>query len=346
MKKRALVICPGRGTYNKTELGYLAKWHSDKPALIGAIDQYRNECKQMPISELDTMASYSMSKHTRGDNASALVYACAYSDFLSINRDAYELVAVTGNSLGWYVTLGCASALSPADALKVINTMGTLMHQHLQGGQIVYPLLDDQWCEIEGRQAMLDDALESVNQQSGCELYVSIRLGGFVVFAGNDAGLKALTQILPVLDERYPMRLFYHCAIHSPLLQAVSQIGSDQLSNELFKQAQLPMIDGRGHIWYPHSTDTDSLWDYTLGEQVVDTYNFTKAIQVAVKEFAPDKLIVLGPGTTLGGAVAQSLIDINWQGLSCKQDFIDRQQSDDPLVVSMGMDEQRGLAIN
>jgi hypothetical protein len=46
----------------------------------------------------------------------------------------------------------------------------------------------------------------------------------------------------------------------------------------------------------------------------------------------------------LGGAVAQSLIDFNWQGLTSKQDFLDRQKSD-PIVLSMGMEGQRELVI-
>lgn len=342
-KKKALVVCPGRGTYNKAELGYLARWHSGKPQLLAQIDQYRQRCEQVPITQLDAMPSYSMSSHTRGDNASALVYACAYSDYLSINRDSYDIVAVTGNSLGWYVTLGCAGALTTLDALQVINTMGTLMHQHLQGGQIIYPLLDDNWQVIEGRREHLDELLVQVNNLPDSQLFLSIRLGGYAVFAGNEVALKALNERLPQLEERYPMRLFNHSAFHSPLQQGVSKLGAERLASEMFSQAQLPMIDGRGHIWQPHSTDPELLWDYTLGEQVVDTYDFTKAIQVAVREFAPDQLIVLGPGSTLSGAVAQSLIEINWQGLRTKQDFIERQQSDNPLIIAMGIAEQRAL---
>ena len=344
-RKKALVICPGRGTYNKTELGYFNRYHSDKAQLLSEIDAYRIQCQQPLISELDSASSYSMSKHTRGDNASALVYACALADFKSIDREKVDIVAVTGNSLGWYVTLACAGALEQSDALKVINTMGTLMHEHLQGGQIVYPLLDDNWQEIPGRYDQLLIALENVNNQRGSEVYISIRLGGFLVFAGNDVGLKALTQVLPMLDGRYPMRLFNHSAFHTPLLQAIADLGSDVLGSELFKQSQLPMIDGRGAIWQPHSTDTQQLHEYTLGKQVVDTYDFTKAIQVAVREFCPEQLVVLGPGATLGGAVAQSLIAINWQGMSCKQDFLDRQHSANPLLISMGMAEQRALII-
>jgi len=51
-----------------------------------------------------------------------------------------------------------------------------------------------------------------------------------------------------------------------------------------------------------------------------------------VREFAPDQLILLGPGTALGGAVAQSLIEINWHGLSSKADFVALQESDLPFL--------------
>jgi len=39
---------------------------------------------------------------------------------------------------------------------------------------------------------------------------------------------------------------------------------------------------------------------------VVEPYDFTAAIRSAAREFAPDYFIVPGPGTTLGGAVAQA----------------------------------------
>jgi hypothetical protein len=73
---------------------------------------------------------------------------------------------------------------------------------------------------------------------------------------------------------------------------------------------------------------------------VVEPYDFTRAVQVAAREFAPDLFIITGPGTTLGGAVAQSLVQINWCGLSGKAEFKARQ-ADNPVVISMGDAEQR-----
>ncbi len=37
MKKRALVVCPGRGTYNASELGYLRQ-HKADGEVVAAVD--------------------------------------------------------------------------------------------------------------------------------------------------------------------------------------------------------------------------------------------------------------------------------------------------------------------
>ena len=116
--------------------------------------------------------------------------------------------------------------------------------------------------------------------------------------------------------------------------------GMTSLGEALFSKPSVPLIDGEGGIWTPQSTDIAKLRDYTLGAQVSQTYDFTKAVQVAVKEFAPDKLIVLGPGNTLGGPIAQSLIDIDWFGWGGKSDF-SLSQSESPKLLAMGNEQQR-----
>ena len=80
----------------------------------------------------------------RGDNASGLIYAASYADSISLAEDI-EIVAVTGNSMGWYIALACAGALSPRDGFHVVNTMGSLMHDSLIGGQVIYPFIREDW---------------------------------------------------------------------------------------------------------------------------------------------------------------------------------------------------------
>jgi len=343
-KKRAVVICPGRGTYNKEELGYLQRLHSDKPELVEVIDSYRNQQGQVTISELDAMPQYSMRLHTAGENASALIYGCAMADFQSIDKDEYDIVAVTGNSMGWYIALAVAGALNPEAAVELINTMGSMMTDGVVGGQMIYPITDENWSIDNQVVENIEKWLVEVNKQEGCDVHISINLGGYTVFGGNKAGLKALEQILPVLQDRYPMNLFNHAAFHTPLLNDTAKKAQSLLSPSLFNQPEIPLIDGLGQIWQPHSTDVADLYDYTLETQVVAPYNFSKAIEVAVKEYAPDKLIILGPGSTLGGAVAQSLISQQWLEMSSKSDFIAKQK-EDPFILAMGLTEQRKLVL-
>lgn len=339
-KQRVVVICPGRGTYNKEELGYLQRLHSDKTEIIEIIDDFRDSKGQVKVAELDAMKQFNIKLHTVGENASALIYACALADFQAINKDAFDIVAVTGNSMGWYIGLAVAGALAPPQAIELINTMGSMMTNGLVGGQMIYPIMNDDWqTDTETKQKVMQ-LLVKVNESIDCEVYVSIELGGYIVFGGNKAGLKALAQLLPVIQDRYPMNLFNHAAFHTPLLKEISEQAKQLMSAEMFSAPIIPLIDGSGKIWQPYSCDIQQLYNYTLDTQVVTPYNFSKAIEVAIKEFAPDKLIILGPGATLGGAVAQSLIAHQWLGLTKKSDFI-HQQKMDPYILSMGLSEQR-----
>ncbi len=341
MKQKALVICPGRGTYNKDELGYLQRHHPKPGVFIQGLDEYRRQEGQLSISELDAAEKYSIGIHGRGDHASPLIYACAYSDFLAIDRNRFDIVAVTGNSMGWYIALACAGALTPADGMRVVNTMGRLMNESLIGGQLVYPLLDDDWQPIANRREYLAQLIHEINTRDDAQLFVSIALGGLLVFGGNEVALKLLEEQLTP-QQRFPMRLHNHAAFHTPLQQPVAQMARNQLTGKMLRAPDIPLIDGQGQVWMPWSSDPMALWDYTFDTQICQTYDFTKAVQIAVKTFAPDCLIVTGPGNTLGGATAQSLVEISWQDLSSKLAFSARQKAS-PYLLSMGLEEQRSL---
>lgn len=335
MKTTAVLICPGRGTYNAPELGYLARHHGGK---LAEFDAYRNAQGQETVSALDGAAKFSARLHTRGDNASPLIYAASLLDAQSIPADI-EIVAVTGNSMGWYTALAAGGAVTAMAGFEIVNTMGTLMQEQLIGGQVLYPFVDENWQPIAGKRDQLLDLVAEISSQSGQQLAVSIDLGGMLVVAGNEAGLKAFEAAVPAYD-RYPMRLPNHAAFHTDLQAPVAKLGQAALGQDLFGQPDIPMIDGRGAIWWPKATAVEALRDYTLGAQVVETYDFTKAVQTAAREFSPDMFIVAGPGTTLGGAIAQSLIGIDWEGIDGKAAFQARQL-DEPILISMGREDQR-----
>lgn len=342
-REKVLVVCPGRGTYGKAELGYLKRFHSDKGELIGRLDSLRSERGQPTISELDGADRFSPALHTRGDIASPLIFAASYADFLAIDSRRFDVAAVTGNSMGWYTALAVAGAVGAEQGFRIIDSMGENSQAGEAGGQVLLTLVDEEWREIAGLREQVLALAASIHSRDGASLHVSIELGGMIVFAGNEAGLAALLAEAPPTPAREPLRLVNHGPFHTPLMAGSSERALEQLPADWFGSPKVPMIDGRGHVWRPFATGARAIHDYTFVAQILQTYDFTRAIQVAVKEHAPDRIVLLGPGETLGGAIAQALIAIQWLGLRSKSDFQERQSAD-PFLISMGREDQRALA--
>ncbi|WP_333798071.1 malonyl CoA-ACP transacylase [Rheinheimera sp.] len=329
MKQTAVVVCPGRGTYQKTELGSLAAFYGSKA--LKAIDQTRHQLGLATVTELDSAPLYLTASHQKPENNAALIYAAGVAQFQRLQQDLaaqYDIVAVTGNSMGWYTALSCAGVWDSAFGTEVVSAMAQLTAK-AEGQQFIYPLLDEQWRLDPQKEAAVKQQLALHQGQ----LWMSIEYGGYAVMAGSKAAVSAAMATLPPVDGRFPLLLHGHAAFHSPLMQQASEAALACFSTEQFMRPQTALIDGSGTIWHPGAVDSTALWRYTFQTQVADCYHFSRALQVAVKEFAPDKLILLGPGQNLGGAVAQSLIGIGYAGLHSKQDFVALQQSDNPLLL-------------
>lgn len=352
-RQRALVICPGRGSYTSAEQGYLRRPLADTSRTqldeaIAAVDEQRAAAGLPALGEIDGADRLSAA-HQAGENISSLILACTALDFLSIDTSRVEVVAAAGNSMGWYSALFCGGALSLEDTFTLVQTMGSMARdtpEGLIGGQLLYPTVGEDWRHDPTREAAVASALQTAaagGHRAGC----SIHFGGFAVVWGDEAALAAAEAALPVLQmgsRSYPLRLRGHAAFHSPLLQPYSDRGVAQLSDIGWHQPALPMIDGRGHQWRPLSTDPAALRDYTLRTQVLETYDFTASIRVAMREYAPDLVLCLGPGDSLGAAVAQVLIAEGWQGIADRDTFTARQAGS-PLLVSFARPEQRALAV-
>lgn len=341
-KLAALVVSPGRGTYGKAELGYLRRLHAAKAPLFEAFDRIRAARGEPTLSELDGAPKFSPALHTRGDIASPLIFACSWADFLSIDRSRYEIAAVTGNSMGWYTTLACGGAVDAERGFEIVDAMGSNSQAGEAGGQVLLSLVDEEWREVPGLREAVLGLSRSIGARPGCALYVSIELGGMIVFAGNEAGLAALLAEAPPTPGRAPLRLVNHGPFHTPMMRGSSERAFAGLPADWFGSPAVPMVDGSGRIWRPFASPTETLWRYTFGTQILETYDFTRALQVAVREFAPDRIVLLGPGNTLGGAIAQALIAISWKGLSSKADF-QAMQAESPFLLSMGREDQRTL---
>lgn len=342
-RKTALVVAPGRGTYGKGELGSIARLHGARFGdLIANFDAQRRERGQPTVTELDGADRFSVGTHMRGDVAAPLIYTATVLDYLSIDRQKFDVVAALGNSMGWYSALALGGAVSVEDGFRISNAMGLNSQTHGPGGQILLQVVDEDWRQVAGLRETLLGLVADIGARAGHALALSIDLAGMLVLAGNEEGLAALLAEAPPTPGRDPLRLAGHGPFHTPLMFGSSDKAMAELPHSLFHRPALPLVDGRGHIWRRYASDPAAVRDYSFGHQILAPYDFALSVRVAVKEYAPDVIILPGPGDTLGGAIAQSLIGIGWQGIRSKGDFGARQAAD-PILLSMGRADQRAL---
>ena len=342
---RVGVICPGRGTYTSKELGSLSSaGHlgglEERRKLLHRADTYRKQAGRKTTSELDQAERF-RSIHLRGENAAALIFLGSAQDWAVLPK-GLDVVAVCGNSMGWYSALHVAGVLGFDDGFRLADTMGSYQLDGVVGGQIIYPLLDDEWRRDMELEAHLQQVMDELGD-TGAELYRSIHLGGFEVIAGPEESLRLLMDSLPGrrLGERdYPFQLQGHSAFHSRMMEPTSLKAYDALAELPWARPKVHLIDGRGAVNAPEYADPKRLREYTLGHQVTRTFDFTASVRMMLREFAPDALVLLGPGETLGGAIAHILIQQGYRGIRSKRDFLDRQQSGEPVLISLARADQ------
>lgn len=331
---RVLLVCPGRGSYGRAQLGSL---DPARPAL-GPIEAVRATSGRPALLALDRAASFSPSLHLAGEHASLLTFAATTQDLEAIDPGKVRVVAVAGNSLGFYTALYAAGALSLADAARLVETMGGYQEENVVGGQALYPVCGDDWRPDPTLEAAVEGALAAVEG-----LWLSIRLGGTVVLGGTDGALARIREALPPVrrgGRDYPLRLPLHSAFHTPLLAPTAERAARDITVP-FAAPALPLVGGDAHVWRRHA-DPAALRAYTLGAQVTTPFDLTAAIRAALGDYGPDAVVLPGPGETLGAPVAQILVACGWRGLRDRRDF-DEAQATAPVVLSMARPAQRAL---
>jgi hypothetical protein len=126
-----------------------------------------------------------------------------------------------------------------------------------------------------------------------------------------------------------------HGPYHTPFVASVAERARERLSDLVFERPTATLIDGFGRRHSPWSADTDELRRYTLGAQVTEPYDLSASLRVLLREFAPDRIVLPGPGNTLGGVVGQALVRERWRGIDSRAAFTAAQAGDAPPIESM-----------
>jgi len=326
---RVALICPGRGSYTEKSLGSLP---SGDP-LVRQAEALRAEYDLEPLAALDGAARFEPARHLRPANAAALIYVCTMLDARGV-LERERVVCVAGNSLGWYTTLAAGGALDFEDGFRLVQEMALLQEEGEPGGQVIYPLVGEDWLPSPAARAAVDALLGD----SGSGVHPSIHLGGYTVLAGTPSGVARCLAELPRVTlgkTTYPFRLAQHGPYHTPLASAVAARARERLTRLVFRAPRIPLIDGTGRRFTPLSCDLGALRGYTLGAQVDTPYDFTTSVRVAQLEYAPERLVLPGPGNSLGGVCGQILVGLRWRGLTSRADFEREQAGERPLLDSI-----------
>jgi [acyl-carrier-protein] S-malonyltransferase len=329
---RTLIVCPGRGSYDRSSLGYLRNRTGRAAEIVAACDDYRRSVGRIPVSELDAAPSFTSKLHLAGENASLLTFACSMADLADLSA-VHRVVGVVGNSMGFYTALAASGALSLEDAIRLVDTMGSYQEDNVVGGQLLYPVTDEQWQPDPGLSAAVDAAAAHGRR--------SIDLGSYAVLAGDEDQLRAMEAILPKVDRgtrTFPARLPLHSAFHTPWLQPASDRAIQELDLD-WRAPSVPLVDGRGRIYRPSWADPAEIASYTLTTQVVEPYGFATSARTALHHLAPDRIAVLGPGNSLGAPLAAIAVQSHWQGATTRAAF-EAMAKDLPLA-SFGVSKQR-----
>lgn len=330
--KRAALVFPGRGSYTAASLGSLPVDNS----LVERVEELRRGYDLPSLVELDGASRFEPKIHLLPANASPLIFLTSLLD-LAATPDGVDPVVAIGNSLGWYTALTAVGALSLEDGYRLVQEMSLLQQEPLPtdgpGGQVIYPLTGSDWRIDPDLRARVDAALARGNG----EVHRSIDLGGYAVLAGSETGVARLLELLPPArmgERRYPLRLALQGPYHTPLVSHVAEEAQRRLADLEWHPPEIALVDGRGARWSPWSTDPAALRDYTLGLQVTTPFDFAASMRVVLREWAPDLLLLPGPGNSLGGICGRAIVAEGYRAIHDRADFESAQERD-ALILSL-----------
>jgi hypothetical protein len=300
-------------------------------------DALRADVGLTPLSELDAAEQFLPAVHLRPTHAWPLTFLSSLLDAERI-ADDHEVVVVVAASTGWYTALAASGALGFDDAFRLVQAMATAADEPLPGGEepaeLVYALTSDAWDRDEARSAALDRALAETDAGA----FRAIELGSHAVVAGTQVAIDRLAgQLPPVIvgGRSFPLRLATADAWHTPLRTAAAEAAVAELGDLTWDRPNVTLVDGRGVRWTPWGTDPDRLRRETLTGLADAPYDFARAFRVAIREYAPDAILLPGPGTTLGSACAQLIVAEGYRGIRTRADFEAAQAGASPLLLSV-----------
>jgi [acyl-carrier-protein] S-malonyltransferase len=156
--------------------------------------------------------------------------------------------------------------------------------------------------------------------------------------SGTGPGLADVAAELPTIEmgtRRFPFRAAMQEAWHTPLRADAAVKAAERLADLAWSAPNVTLVDGRGARFTPWSTDPTELAQHTVEEQPTITYDFTRSLRVALREYAPDVILLPGPGASLGEVCAQLIVAEGYRGIRTRADLEQVQAGSSPILLSM-----------
>ena len=330
---RAAVAFPGRGSYGPSSLGSLPAGHP----WVRRADELREASGLPALSAIDAAERFTPALHLRAANAWPLTFLASLLDAERI-ADDHEVVVVVASSIGWYTALAASGALEFDDAFQLVQQMALAAEEPLEdaaaAAELVYPLIDDAWEPDETRAGLIDAALAAAGDGASRAL----ELGSFSVIAGTASSVEQVGAALPPVTmggRSYPLRLASADAWHTPLRAASAAGAAARLGDLGWERPKVAIVDGRGVRFTPLSSDPVRLAEQSLVGHAEAPYDFARAFRVALRDYAPDVVLLPGPGATLGTACAQLIVAEGYRGIRSRTELEAVQAGPSPLLLSM-----------
>lgn len=252
-------------------------------------------------------------------------------DVRTARRD-HDVVAALASGAGWYAALAGAGVLAADDAEQLLGAVGEACRAIPATGQVVFPQSDAAWRPDPRLAAALEGGLALGDGQ----ISRAVDLGPYAILTGTPAGIELLTSALPAIsvgERRYPLVLPPRPALHTPLAGDAAEQVRRTATRLDWHMPELTMVDGRGIRHTPWSASPAALREATL-DQLLDTERFGTALRLALREYAPDLIVVCGRSAILPTVCGQLVVAEGYRGIRSRRAFVEAQRRR-PLVLSM-----------
>ena len=194
---------------------------------------------------------------------------------------------VAGHSVGEYAALVASGALLFEDALKLVRTRGTLMHE---AGQVQ----EGSMAAILG----LDMAsMEQLCQQTGAEI-ANINCDGQIVISGRKQALVTALDLAKALGAKRAIPLTVSGAFHSTLMRPAVAGMTKALERASFSDPSIPIVSNVTGQTLEHALELRP----ELVQQICSCVQWSRSVEYMV-EHGVNTFVEVGPGKVLTGLV-------------------------------------------